>query len=108
MHKNKFVDIHELNEYYNQKSEGEVLLDVRTDEEFREGHIPDSVHIPLDQLENRYTELKDYKKIYIYCRKGRRAASAFEILQEKGVDNLFCCNGGGMDEWREANYPEKK
>ncbi len=77
-----------------------VLVDVRTDEEFRDGHIPNALHIPLDQLEERYQELERYKeqKILLVCRSGRRSALAAEFLAGAGFQHLYNLKGG-MLEW---------
>lgn len=83
----------------------EVVLDVRTPEEFAEGHVPGSRNIPVDQVDRFVEELKKYKRVYIHCRSGGRATMASTILQAKGVKNLVCISGGGMPDWMAAGYP---
>src|SRR5262245_49370931 len=59
-----------------------VILDVRTPEEFAEGHVPGAINIPHDQLASRLIEIngdKD-KDVVLYCRSGRRAGMAAETL----------------------------
>jgi rhodanese-related sulfurtransferase len=77
-----------------------VLVDVRTDEEYKEGHIPGAIHIPHDQMEERYTELEPHKekKILLICRSGRRSVMAAQVLSAKGFSHLFNLKGG-MLEW---------
>lgn len=77
-----------------------VLLDVRTDEEFHQGHIPYAKHIPVDQLELRLNELNEMKdrKILCICRSGYRSSLAAEFLFDQGFLQLFNL-AGGLLEW---------
>ncbi|MCI5839157.1 MAG: rhodanese-like domain-containing protein [Peptoniphilaceae bacterium] len=85
-----------LKEY--KKDKNSILLDVRTEDEFKIGKIPESVTIPLDNLNNVESILKDKnKKIYVYCRSGARAAKAKNILNEKGYDAI---NIGGILDYK--------
>lgn len=75
-----------------------ILLDVRTEEEYITGHIPNSTLIPLDELEERINELKDKnQKILVYCKSGRRSIIACEILETYGYTNVY--NMGGVASW---------
>jgi rhodanese-related sulfurtransferase len=76
-----------------------VILDVRTEDEYNEGHIDKSVLIPLDDLKDRVQEmLKDKdQKILIYCRSGNRSNQAGKILEELGYTNLY--DFGGINSW---------
>lgn len=76
-----------------------VLLDVRTQEEYEEIHIPGSLLIPLDKLENNIeNEIKDKSKtIYVYCRSGNRSVSAVKILNKLGYENVY--DLGGINRW---------
>ena len=73
------------------------LLDVRTAEEFAEGHIANAKNIDVLQEENFVKEIQDLNKnqpIYIYCRSGKRSANAAEILEENGFVEIIDLNGG--------------
>jgi len=76
-----------------------ILLDVRTQEEYKDSHIPDSVLIPLDTLESEAPELLTDKDIpiFVYCRSGNRSVAASEILVELGYTNVY--NLGGINDW---------
>jgi phage shock protein E len=75
-----------------------VILDVRTPEEYAEGHVAGTLHIPLDQLEARWQELAQYRDqpVIVYCRTGRRSAAAIDLLATKGFSRLE--NGGGVSQ----------
>ena len=76
-----------------------VLLDVRTEEEFQEMHIPGALLIPLQELQVRaLAELLDKDTpILVYCRSGRRSAEAAQLLMELGYLDVF--DIGGIDSW---------
>ena len=63
-----------------------TLLDVRTIEEFKEGHLRSAKLIPLSVLEKNLDKLKSdkNKKIIVYCRSGNRSVSASRILEKRG------------------------
>lgn len=86
----------------------EILLDVRTPEEFAEGHIQGSVLVPHDEVVNSAQELKKYKAVYIICRTGRRAIYAYDVLFDAGLRNLVCVATTGMLDWVDAGYPIEK
>ena len=71
-----------------------VILDVRSKSEDAGGHIPNSLNIPVDQLPQNLSRLKDKNKtIIICCASGMRSASAKAILKNNGYTNVY--NGGG-------------
>ena len=73
-------------------SVGAVILDVRTQGEFKEGHIKGAVNVPLDQLRNSIVELKNKNKTVITCcRSGARSAIASNMLANAGINAV---NGG--------------
>ncbi|MFM9909623.1 MAG: rhodanese-like domain-containing protein [Chitinophagaceae bacterium] len=75
--------------------QGCSILDVRTPAEFREGNIPGSINIPLDQLNTKINELKKKNKTVITCCKsGMRSATATSMLNSSGV---IAFNGGSWN-----------
>ena len=74
---------------------GAVLLDVRSPQEYREGHVPGSQNVPLQQLDKveEVTENKD-TVLYVYCRSGARSRQAVSLLQAMGYTNIH--NIGGI------------
>ena len=79
--------------------EGYVILDVRTQEEYDEGHIPGAILIPNTEIGDRAEdELTDKNQlILVYCRSGRRSKLAAEILVKLGYTNIR--EFGGIIDW---------
>ena len=95
----------ELKPYFEKLSPKELVLDVRTDQEFAEGHVPKAKHIPFDLVMNHTADLKKYDQVYVYCRSGGRSYNACVILESLGLKNLTCIDEGGMPDWEDAGYP---
>lgn len=76
-------------------AESKVHLDVRSKAEFRSGHKPGSINIPLDELPNRLKELDKNTNIIAYCEVGIRAREAVRILNNAGFSKVE--NGGGFE-----------
>ncbi|WP_434750628.1 FAD-dependent oxidoreductase [Paenibacillus amylolyticus] len=79
-----------------------ILLDVRSDLEHRNGNIPGSMSIPVDELRQRLSELDVAKVIWVYCQVGLRGYTASQILRQHGyeVKNL----SGGYKTYRQAQF----
>ena len=75
-----------------------ILLDVRTQEEFEQGHIPGAVCLPNEMIAADMPFLfgKD-AEILLYCRSGRRSADAAKKLRDMGFTNVF--DFGGIIDW---------
>lgn len=73
---------------------GAIILDVRTKMEYSGGHIRGSINIPVDQLNNHLSKLKDKNRpIITCCASGARSSTAAGILRSKGYGQVY--NGGG-------------
>jgi rhodanese-related sulfurtransferase len=83
---------------------GALLVDVRTQAEFDEVHIPGSQLVPLEQLPDRLAELPRDRDIVVVCRTGNRNKEGIAILQDAGFDRVTCM-GGGLRAWAAAGYP---
>ena len=86
-----------------------VVLDVRTDEEFKQGHIINSIHIPVGLLASRVNELERHKAqpLVVVCRTGQRSTQACSILRKQGFASLYGLSGG-ITSWQSANLPLAK
>ncbi|MEO7558058.1 MAG: rhodanese-like domain-containing protein [Gammaproteobacteria bacterium] len=83
-----------------------VVLDVREDKEFGEGHIVNAVHVPLSTLEVRLKTLEKFKgrPIITTCQTGDRSARAAALLRKHGFEPVYKLAGGLMA-WRGAKLP---
>ena len=76
--------------------QGAIILDVRSKGEFAGGHIKNSINIPVDQLNNNLSKLKDKNKcIVCCCASGMRSGTAKRILESQGYKAVF--NGGSWN-----------
>jgi phage shock protein E len=82
-----------------------VYVDVRTDSEFNAGHVEGALHIPYDQMEQRFSELEPYagQEIVVYCRSGHRAGIAKGVLDQHGFSDVV--NGGGLTDLQAEGIP---
>lgn len=78
-----------------------LLVDVREPHEFKAGHIPSAVNIPLSQLNSRIKEISPKNEVLLYCRSGMRSKQAGKILKKHGYSNLAHLRGG-ITAWRGA------
>lgn len=80
------------------KKENTAYLDVRMKMEVDEERIPDAVHIPLDELRRRYSELDHSKEYFVYCLLGARSSIAAFLLNSQGFNAKSI--KGGMLNWK--------
>ncbi|MFK7641515.1 rhodanese-like domain-containing protein [Neisseria oralis] len=75
-----------------------IWIDVRTPEEFKEGHLKDAVNIPVDQIGARIGSVSPDKSapVNLYCRSGRRSEAALQELKKMGYTNVT--NHGGYQD----------
>lgn len=71
-----------------------IIIDTRTEDEYRMGHIEDAISIPLDELRNRISEIPSNKTLLLYCAVGLRGYIASRILSQSGYKNVFNLSGG--------------
>ena len=83
-----------------------TLVDVRSREEFAEGHIPGAINIPHREIEAHLATLSPLEKegLVLFCRSGKRANYAIDKLKEAGMTNLTHMKGD-MKAWFEAELP---
>ncbi len=89
----KKVDINE--EVKNMKGvEGAVLLDVRNDDEYKDGHIPGSINIPLGDIANVEKTIGDHDTpVFVYCLRGSRSTQAVSKMKAMGYSNVKSIGG---------------
>jgi phage shock protein E len=72
-----------------------VFIDVRSDWEFEEDHLPNAKHIPLEEVAFHIPDFRNEEgPIVLYCRSGARSGMAVRLLQQAGIKNVY--NGGGL------------
>jgi thioredoxin 1 len=87
----------------------EILLDVRTPEEFGEGHIAGAMNIDWngDSFQQQAGALDKSKPVYVYCKSGKRSAAAAAKMQEMGFSRVYQL-AGGISNWQAENLPVTK
>jgi len=83
-----------------------VLLDVRAEQEWKQGHAPGSLNLPVGELEQRLDEIPRDRSIIVHCQTGARAAIAASLLQARGFGEVRLFPGG-FAEWHAAGQPEE-
>lgn len=82
----------------------ELVLDVRTQEEWEQGHIPNAIHIPLHQLEHRIDEIPKNQPIIVNCGSGYRSSIGVSILLKVGFSEVSGLRGG-IEAWKKSKLP---
>ena len=77
-----------------------LVLDVRDENEFADGHIPGSVHLPYSEVVERLDELPRDRVIAAVCSGGKRSGLAASILQREGFERVVHVGHGGVGTWR--------
>ena len=101
----EIISIDELHDRIDSLGDDELVLDVRSPEEFKEGHIKGAQNTPHDQVNSIADELKSYKTVYIHCKMGGRAQMATKTLESAGLTHVICIGNGGMQRWQEKAWP---
>ena len=83
-----------------------VVIDVRTEEEYRSGHVPGAMSVPLREIVGRADELTPHRddEVVLYCELGPRASFVYQGLRALGFRKLRILTGH-MRAWREGDLP---
>jgi rhodanese-related sulfurtransferase len=76
---------------------GAKLVDVREPAEYREGHVPGAVNVPMSQLSGRLGEIQRDRPVYVVCASGNRSSAMTDVLAAAGFDAVNV--GGGTAAW---------
>jgi len=87
-----------------------LFIDVRSEDEYKSGHIQGAIHIPVSEIESRLDEIPIDKPAIVYCNGSScdRSGQAASVLKENGYKEVFDLIGGGIFEWEEKGYPVTK
>ena len=73
---------------------GSIILDVRTISEYKDGHISNSINIPVEDIESVASKYKDKSTpFFVYCLSGARSASAARVMNQMGYENVTDMGG---------------
>jgi rhodanese-related sulfurtransferase len=92
-----------VDQAYQMYQDGAFVVDVRTQEEWDEYHVPNVPLIPLDELPNRLNEIPKDEEILVICRSGNRSQEGRDILLQAGYNATSMA--GGVKEWYAKGYP---
>ena len=84
-----------------------VVLDVRKADEYEEGHIPGSLHIPYEELPDRLAEVPTDRPLATICSGGKRSGLAASLLQREGFERVLHVGRGGIRSWEEQGELER-
>lgn len=84
-----------------------VVIDVRSNSEFADGHLPAAKNIPLEDVEKRAGEIPAGKPVLLVCATGARSGRASGLLRKSGRADVYNLDGG-LGAWRQAGLPVVK
>jgi hydroxyacylglutathione hydrolase len=85
-------------------AEPPMVLDIRNPREWKAKHIPESLNIPLNHIQERLAEIPRGRRIAVHCAGGYRSSIATSILHQNGITNLIEM-AGGLAAWDAAKLP---
>ena len=80
----------------NKIKQGAIIIDVRSKQEYNEGHIQDAINIPDHEINNNIENIVRNKNqlVVLYCQSGSRSQNAYIKMLRKGYKNVYCLAGG--------------
>jgi rhodanese-related sulfurtransferase len=84
-----------------------LVIDVRTEDEFRGGHLPNALNIPVDSLAQRILEIAGFRNDYvvIYCAAGARSRKASRLLARSSFMRILNMTDG-FTQWKSSGFPQ--
>ncbi|MCA9923944.1 MAG: rhodanese-like domain-containing protein [Anaerolineales bacterium] len=96
------VDVATVNALLN--NDDVLLIDVREQWEYDEGHLPGITLIPMGDVPNRLSEIPTDKEVILTCRSGNRSGQVTDFLRQQGYTNVHNMEGG-IVAWQAAGFP---
>lgn len=99
------IDVHDLKNRLDANPDL-LIIDVRENNEWQEGHLASAIHIPKDEISAKIKSITNDNQhpIYLYCRGGVRSLYAAHCLMEMGYQTVYSVNGG-ISDWIYHGYP---
>ena len=104
----EIISIDDLHDIVAGMGDNDLILDVRSPEEFSSGHIKGARNESHESVTGIADELKSYDTVYVHCKMGGRATMASEHLVGAGLTNVVCVGNGGMERWGQMGWPIEK
>ena len=104
----EIISIDDLHDKIEKMGDNNLILDVRSPDEYLAGHIEGSQNTPHTEVSGIAEDLSSYDNVYVHCKMGGRAKMASEILIDAGLDNIVCVGNGGMERWTQMGWPVVK
>lgn len=101
------IDIQNYRDNHVNHKTDHVLVDVRSANEYAQGHIPAAINIPLNVLENRTNEIPTDKPVIVVCASGNRSRTGASKLVKAGFKDVSNLKGGTMG-WMMAGQPVER
>ncbi len=98
------ISIQDYSDTYVENKTDHMLVDVRTKSEYTDGHLPNAINIPLNELDKRMNEIPTDKPIIVVCASGNRSKSGASKLVSAGYTNISNLKGGTM-RWMMSGKP---
>lgn len=98
------IDIAAFEEVVMKPTAGSMILDVRTPKEAADGLLPNALNIPMEQLEQRLSEVPKGKTLLVHCSTGVRAEMAYNVLKKAGYDAKYVKAKVEFDPEKKGNY----
>jgi rhodanese-related sulfurtransferase len=86
--------------------QGAAVIDVREPTEYRTGHLPGAVNVPMGQLAARMGEIDRDRPVYVVCASGNRSSAMTDVLTAAGFDAINVA--GGTSAWARSGRPIEK
>jgi rhodanese-related sulfurtransferase len=102
------ISIDDLHGKIDGMGDNDLILDVRSPEEFSSGHIKGARNEGHESVAGIADELKSYGTVYVHCKMGGRAKMASEALEGAGLTNIVCVGNGGMERWGQMGWPTER
>lgn len=86
--------------------ESATIIDVCEPQEFKKGHLPNAINVPLGSVKERAAEMQRYhsKPIVVSCLSGNRASKGAMLLKKQGAESVYILSGGN-NAWQRDNMP---